>query len=244
VWRRAAIWLAAEEALMDIVDALVNRQVAKWQAEQEAASRRGEPPPKDVQRPMITLSREDGADDGEVERQVAEALRFDVYGREIIEQVAQIAHVRKQVIESIDERVQGRITNWLGEQFGRGGFSQSEYLQDLAQVLATLGHHGKAIVVGRGAQFLLDPARTLRVRLFAPVEWRVERVAARDQISTAQARARIRAVDADREAFSRRHFGQHIADAAHYDVLLNRSTTSPPVCAHTIVELFRARFGT
>ena len=72
-----------------------------------------------------------------------------------------------------------------------GGFAPSDYLRNLSQVVLTLGRHGKSVIVGRGAHLILEPAHTLRVRCYAPLEWRVEQIAQRERISLAGARARV-----------------------------------------------------
>jgi len=110
-------------------------------------------------------------------------------------------------------------------------------------VVLTLGRHGKGVIIGRGAQYILDPAQTLRVRAYAPLDVRVRRIAERDGIPVHEARARVLRVDAERAAFVRRHFNQEIADPNHYDLLCNTGSLSVEVCAEMVERAFRARFG-
>ncbi len=94
----------------------------------------------------------------------------------------------------------------------RGVFAPSDYLRNLSKVVLTLGRHGKGVIVGRGAHFLLDPQATLRVRVIAPLETRVARIAARDGLSEDEARAKILRIDGERIAFNKQHYGADIAD--------------------------------
>ena len=59
-----------------------------------------------------------------------------------------------------------------------------------------LAKQGNAIIVGRGANFFLDPTYGLRVRLVAPLEKRVARVSAAEGRSSGSARSEIEQNDA------------------------------------------------
>src|SRR5580698_7836313 len=164
------------------VDHFVNRQILLWQEERRIAERKGIEG-KSSQQPMVCLSRQYGARGAEMGRMVAEQLGFRFYSQELIHDVAQEAQVRDQLVESLDERVQDRISEWVSSLIKRGVFAPSDYLRNLSKVVLTLGRHGKGVIVGRGAHFLLDPQATLRVRVTAPLEMRVARISARDALS-------------------------------------------------------------
>lgn len=61
--------------------------------------------------------------------------------------------------------------------------------------------------LGRGTAAIVDPARTLRVLVAAPLAWRSARLAQRKGISPDVARDRLTAEDSGRRAFHRRDFG-------------------------------------
>lgn len=222
------------------IEQLVNRQVLKWQEEARIAARPEEE--RAVQRPMITITREYGAGGSAIGRAVAERLGFHFYAQDLVEQIAQLAHVRRAVIESVDERTQDAIDEFLGELYGGEYLSTSEYFRNLCKVVATLGRHGKGVIIGRGAQFILQPERTLRIRAFAPLEVRVKRISERRGLSEEEARAEAHRVDAERRSFYRKHFDRDVTDPASYDLLFNTGTLSLETCADLVVSAFRARF--
>ena len=224
------------------VDHFVNRQILLWQEERKIAARKGIEG-KNAQQPMICLSRQYGARGAEMGRMVAEALGFRFYSQELIHDVAQEAHVREQLVESLDERVQDSISAWVSGLIKRGVFAPSDYLRNLSRVVLTLGRHGKGVIVGRGAHFLLDPHATLRVRVISPLETRVARIAARDEVNEADARAKILRIDGERVAFNKQHYGADLADPANYDLLVNAGTLGIEGAADLTVRAFRARFG-
>jgi hypothetical protein len=224
------------------VDHFVNRQILLWQEERKIAERKGIEG-KSIQQPMVCLSREYGARGAEMGRMVAEQLGFRFYSQELIHDVAQEAHVRDQLVESLDERVQDRISEWVSGLIKRGVFAPSDYLRNLSKVVLTLGRHGKGVVVGRGAHFLLDPQVTLRVRVIAPLELRTARIASRDGLSQEGARAKILRIDGERIAFNKQHYGADISDPSHYDLVVNAGMLGIEGGADLTVRAFRTRFS-
>jgi hypothetical protein len=223
------------------VDHFVNRQILLWQEERKIAERKGIEG-KSVQQPMVCVSREYGARGAEMGRMMAEQLGFRFYSQELIHDVAQAAQVRDQLVESLDERVQDSISAWVSGLIKRGVFAPSDYLRNLSKVVLTLGRHGKGVVVGRGAHFLLDPQVTLRVRVIAPIELRMARIAARDGLSRDDARAKILRIDGERIAFNKQHYGADISDPSHYDLMVNAGTLGIEGAADLTVRAFRTRF--
>jgi hypothetical protein len=224
------------------IDHFVDRQILLWQEERRIAERRGIEG-KNAQRPMVCVSREYGARGAEVGRVAAERLGFRFYSQELIHEVAQEAHVRRQLVESLDERVQDSISEWMANLIRRGVFAPTDYLRNLSKVVLTLGRHGKGVIIGRGANFLLDPQCTLRVRVIAPIETRAARIAERDGLSPDEARAKIARIDEERVAFNRQHYRANIADPINYDLVLNAGTLGIEGAVEETVRAFRIRFG-
>ncbi len=229
------------------IEQLVERQVLRWLEEERVSlhppEHAPEPRVEAPVRPVICVSRQFGAFGGEVGRQVAERLGFAFYGQELVDEIAKLCHVRRKVVESLDERVQSGIRQWVDELMVLRQFRPSDYLKNLSHVVLTLGRHGKSVVIGRGAHLILDPGSTLRLRCYAPQKWRTERVAERYQLSASDAEAMIQRVDGEREAFYRAHFNVDVSDPVHFDFLLNVSTMSLEACAQVVIDAFEERFA-
>lgn len=223
------------------IDHFVDRQILLWQEERRIRERKGVE--GNVQRPTICISRQYGARGAAMGRLVAERLDFGFYSDELIHDIAEKAHVRQQVVESLDERVQDGIAEWVAGLIKRGVFAPSDYLRNLSNVVLTLGRHGKGVIVGRGAQFLLDAKTTLRVRVIAPLELRVARIASRDGLSEADARAKVLRIDGERVAFNRQHYNADIGDPINYDLVVNAGTMGVEGAAAQTIGAFQLRFG-
>jgi cytidylate kinase len=224
------------------IDQFVNQQILRWQEQRRIAERK-RLEGQHLQHPTICISRQYGARGAAMGRLCAEELGIGYYSQELIHDIAEAAHVRKQVVESLDERVQDGISEWVARLIKRGVFAPSDYLRNLSKVVLTLANHGRAVIIGRGAHFILDRSTTLRVRVIAPLETRIARIAERDGLSEESAKATILRIDDERIAFNKQHYGADLADPANYDLVVNAGTLGLEGAAEVTVAAFRFRFG-
>jgi len=113
----------------------------------------------------------------------------------------------------------------------------------MARVILALGRRGRAILVGRGANWLLDPACGLRLRLVSPLPARIARVAAGEGLAPAEARERIRQDDAARARFIRQAYREEIDDPAGYDLILNVGSLAADAAAECVLAALRHKLG-
>ncbi len=104
-----------------------------------------------------------------------------------------------------------------------GGSStrKGDYLRTLASVLGSIAMHGHAIIIGRGANYLLDPERGLCVRITALLDARIESIARERGVDLVAAEKLVHLTDEDRAAFVQHHFHRDIADPLAYDLVIN-----------------------
>jgi cytidylate kinase len=225
------------------IEQLVEQQVLRWLDAQRQFAAKSEPPLSQRQLPTICISREFGAGAGRIGRQIAEHLGFHYYSRELVDEIAKRAQVRRKAVESLDERVQGRFARLVSLVVPLRELSAEDYVQSLSTVVLALGRLGQSILVGRGAHLILDPRLTLRVRFEAPFDQRVERVGRYFKEGDAQARSRVSAVDEARVGFFRKHFHADVRDRSQFDLILDTGETAANDCAGIVVGAFESRFG-
>jgi len=224
---------------MSTAETLVNRAILRW--EKERASKPELPALE--QRPVISLSREYSGGVGlEIGRRVAESLGFSYWDANLVDEIASSARVQKRLVETLDERTASQISEHITTLFEDRGFHASDYLRHLTRTLLTIGRLGDAVIVGRGAQFVLDPRRTLRVRLYAPFEFRVWKIAAERSLTEREARNDALRIDAERVSFCALHFHRDVRDLAAYDLALDLQSLSQELCIDLIVRAFQGRF--
>jgi len=225
---------------MNSIDHLMNQRLAKWERRRELAREAAKL--ATVQQPLVVISRDCGSKGHFIAEGVATKLGFDLYDRELINAIAKSAHVRSQVVESVGEQTRQHLSAWIDSRLEGGYFTSTDYLQHLCKIVLSIGQHGQAVMLGRGAQFILNPEQTLRVRIIAPQETRVHRIAASQRLPTPEARAHVLRVDAERNAYCRWHFNADPANPRHYDLILNTALISPEYCVEAVARAFEARF--
>jgi cytidylate kinase len=217
------------------IEALVDHQIRRWNLPRRSSL-------SEPSLPCVALSRPLGAGAADLGRQVAEELRFPFFNREIVEWIARRTGYREQMIEGVDEQIRNAIDRFVTDGFAREKFSESAYLRQLVRILATLGERGGAVVMGRGAQFILRPGRTLRVLVVAPHAERVERLRKRQSISAAEAEELVRQSDAARAEFLRYHFHREPDAPGDYDLCVNTGLLGLEGAAKLVVAAYRERF--
>lgn len=206
---------------------LIEEQVRRWEI-----LRKEKPEKRPL--PVITLSREPGSGGSLVAKAVAERLGLDLFHHEIINAMAQNADTTTRVIRTLDEKGLSMIEDWVAAAISERHLWPDEVSRVLMKVIGTIGQHGKAIIVGRGANFVLPPENRFRVRIIAPLERRVNCVAETYGISKEDAKRRVMRTESDRRAFVRKYFHSDIADPANYDMILNTGTLSIESAASAI----------
>jgi cytidylate kinase len=189
------------------------------------------------------FSRQHGAGGDDVAHALGEELQWPVYDREIVEYIAQTAHVRSQIIESFDERKQSEIDNWIKTLLSSGSMAIDQYLKHLLHVLVSIAEHGQAIMIGRGSPFVVKSAHGVRVLVTAPLQWRAQRLAQRRGITTKEALAVINKVDGERMAFVQRYFHRDPNDCALYDLVINTEHLAPEQASRIILTALEQRAG-
>jgi cytidylate kinase len=220
---------------------LVDEQVKRWLAEQEKrkAQPRVTPEPP---RPLVTISREAGANGTSLGRIVAKKLGFELWDQEIVHRVAEEKGAPEALFAAVDERARSRIVDLLaGILMGDVG-TETEYLASLGRVFHSIAEHGSAVIVGRGAHFVLGPSEALRIRVVAPLEDRVRVIAGTRRMSEREARAEVERIDNERTTFNRHHYGRNIADPVFYDVVVNTGSFQLDSAADVVVAAYRAKF--
>ena len=181
-----------------------------WESRHRAAAACSDLSPCTADGFTIALSREAGTLGTLVAQEVGKRLGWHVYDHDLLEQIAQEMGVRTALLESVDERQQGWLLESTEAFLATPLVSESAYVQHLIETVLALGIHGKCVIVGRGAAFILPAATTLRVRLVAPVKERIATLSRELAISANEAVRKIGTLDRERIAFVRDHFPEAI----------------------------------
>ena len=189
----------------------------------------------------VAFSREAGARGSSVGRRVGRQLDWPVYDQELLEYMSQDTVARQGMLDNLtpaaDAWVEGQLQQLMREQ----NLSQHPSIQNLARVVLALGAQGEAVLIGRGAGFILPRASTLHVRMVAPLDERIAYMSEWLRLTRDEAAEKVRVRDARRNEFISTHFHRNPDDVHQYDILLNASLLGEEVCAELIAQAARAR---
>jgi hypothetical protein len=222
---------------------LTDRRITEWFL-LEKARRKREPEPTGPRiMPVITISRQFCAGGHTVAARVAERLgeRWQIWDSEIIDAIALDAHVRREMVEALEEHTQSWMVEMARSLFGVRVLESQAYRHHLAEVLLAVAQQGYKIIIGRGANFVLTHA--LNVRLRASLEFRVKAAIQRENIPYEDALRQVHQVDRDRTEFMRSIFKRKIDDPSAYDMTLSTDTMGMDAAAAAIVAAAHEMFA-
>ncbi len=184
----------------------------------------------------IAISRQSGARGTTTARAVGERLGWAVYDRELVERIAQDMKLQASLLEGVDEKKVSWLQEFMQSLSSAPVVSDIAYVHRLMKTIASLVAHGDCVLVGRGIVHLLPMETTLRVRLVAPVAWRVAAMSRKLGVSEEEAAVRVAAIDQQRVQFVREHLNKDTTDPSLYDLVLNTERFSVEQCVDLIVE--------
>ena len=83
-----------------------------------------------------------------------ENLGLDLFHQEILHEMAKNAKLSTKLVESTDEKAFSVLQDWIAILIDRNHLWPNQYLKHLMNVIGTIGKHGNAVLVGRGANFI------------------------------------------------------------------------------------------
>jgi hypothetical protein len=232
--------------MIDIED-VVRKRIALYraydiQADREQRSGRGKEG-KLSYGPYLLISREKGAGGSAVGQLAGKRLGWQVFDKEIVDAIAQKARVRRELVESLDERDRATIQDAISQLLDPQPIEAGSYLARLHEIVLTLGHQGHVVIVGRGAQYVLPSQFGVRVRMVAPVEERVRRIAERENVSLKAARIEVGRSDRERARLVRRQFGRSGADPLDQDVTINTAELTVEAATDVVLAALQRKLA-
>lgn len=218
---------------------LVERQVTAWKIAKKAH-------PDEVLKkpwPAITISRDFGARGREVARQIAETADFSFWDKELVEAIGTEKGASMRLLKSLDEVHVSGIQDAIAGVLIGSTYTNSEYLQSLMRLVHTLGRHGRAVIVGRGAGYILDTESSLHVRFVAPPQTRIRWLANSRHMTEHDAQKLMQKMDKARSEFIKRSFGRDPSDPSAYDIVLNTATFNHDKCCQLVLDAYQTKVG-
>ena len=177
----------------------------------------------------VTVSRQLGSLGFEVAQTAADLLGYRLVWRDLINQAARIAGSPEAALAAIDD-------------LGLLGICPSPeacqaYRQAVQQIMQEHAIQGNVVIIGRAGQMILSGwPEVLHVRVIAPRPLRIERLAARQEISLESALAQVEASDRHRRSYLKRFYNVQWDDPNLYDLVINTAHLAPIAAAQLITQ--------
>ncbi len=188
--------------------------------------------------PVITISREFGSRGSEIAEKLTTVINdrnkrlgiskeWRYISKEILEDAAKELNMTKELTEQMLSSSQTDIFDNLTMFMSNDFYTTSTKVKNtIAKVIYAFSAQGHAVVVGRAAEAIVkDIYKSLKIKIAAPLDYRTNIVAQRENISHMEARKKCNAEDKRREQF-RRYFESKKDEIEYYDIVFNSSTMS------------------
>ena len=217
------------------IEQIVEEQIQRWKLMQI------EKPIEKPCIPIITVSREPGSGGSIIAKRLTEKLGIDLFHQEVLHEMAKSTDVSTQLLKTLDEKGLSILEDWISSLVHDRHLWPDQYLKRLMKVIGTIGEHGRAVIVGRGANFILSPDNCFRVRVISPQRVRIQHVVKSFNIPEDEAKRRVIRTESDRRAFIRKYFNAEIADPINYDIVINTGTLSMDDAASAIAAAIEVK---
>ena len=216
----------------------IELSVEKFITGQQAASKKQVPPArlkKNASLPVITVCLEPGSGGRLIADELAKRLNFTLFDKNILTTMANMAAVESKSLDTIEQQRPSGIQDFITSLVDNNYVYTGDYVSFLKQQVEIIGKLGRAVIVGRGANFILPPKDKFSIRIIAPLDIRIRNVSFKNGVSLAEAKKRIRNREQRRKTFIRETFHEDIADIMHYDLILNTARMDLETAVESII---------
>lgn len=187
---------------------------------------------------VLCISRQFGAGGKTLGARLAKRLGWTLVYNDVLNQVAKEAKVSPEWVEAVDKEAgdwlmrfvtslvpSDFIERHLGENLH--DFDEKRYRQFLTKVINNIADHGKAVIVGRGCQFILaDRQDAYKVLLVANYDDRIKFMMEHYKLSKEKAESLVMKEERRRNRFIEGMGVEKPDDVCHYHLALNTSLVS------------------
>ena len=203
--------------------------------------------------PVITISREYGSRGMAIAEKLTKVINerntrlgvgqvWRFISKEILEQAARELNMTPELIESLSFNTQNDVFDNLTMFFSNDFYTVNTKARNgVAKVIYGFAAEGHAVIVGRAAEAIVkDIAKSLKIKIEAPLDYRIRMVSQIENMSLSDAKKRCLDMDKKRQQF-RRYFENERPDVDFFDMNFNSSTLSDEEIIEMILVVAETR---
>jgi cytidylate kinase len=197
---------------------------------------------------VITIGREFGSGGRELALKLSEALGYEYYDREIIEEISKRTELSEKYVQQVvehDPHTHFPIT--VGHTFAYihhyGIERQQAVYREQCEVIKQMAETSNCIIVGRCADQILKDYKPLKLFVYSDIDHKVSRCKERADVcehyTDKQLKKHIKEVDKNRARYYRFYTGKEWGDKLNYDICINMATTDIDKVVAMLVKMLK-----
>ncbi len=197
---------------------------------------------------VITIGREFGSGGRELAVKLSEALGYEYYDREIIEEIAKRTELSEKYVQQVIEHdPHSYFPITVGHTFSYihqyGIERQHAVYREQCEVLKQMAEASNCIIVGRCADFILKDYKPLRIFVYSNMEQKIKRCKERanveEHFTDKQLKKQIKSIDKNRARYYRFYTGIEWGDKLNYDICINTATMDLDDVVKMLVKMLK-----
>ena len=182
---------------------------------------------------IITISREFGSGGRELGKRIAEELKIAYYDREIVTAIAKRSELAEDYVGQIlENRIMTYYPITVASSFAAMPPTDTLHYVNHGiynaqnEIIRELGQKSDCVIVGRCADYILEPYKPYDIFVYADMDSRIERCRAKGddaELSDKELQKKILSIDKSRAQYYRFYTGRVWGDRYNYDLCVNTS---------------------
>jgi len=181
---------------------------------------------------IVTVEREFGCGAPAIAADLARSLGWKLWDQELTQEIAKVANVDCSEVERHEEKVDSRLYR-IARVFWRGSYERATPLSEaqafdadcmlrmMQEIMERIAQEGNAVIVGRGAPYLLrERSDSFHVFMYAPRPEKIRRVMAGGK-SAKEAEELVDSIDRERMAYVKHYFDAEWPNRTLYHLMIN-----------------------
>lgn len=198
---------------------------------------------------IITISREFGSGGREIAKRLSEELGFAYYDSEIVRMLASETGMTEEYINNIAEKGVYPYAFQFAKSFmgyQKLQSNQTDFLVAQTKVLKKIAEKGNAVIVGRGANIILDDFNPINIFVYANMETKVarcrEKKSEEEEFNNKELEKKIKEIDKQRIKHNQLISDLEWGKKENYDLCINTSYVDIKEIIKPLADYARAYF--
>ena len=198
---------------------------------------------KSVYHPDIVIDRDPGSGGKLVAKKIAKKLNWKFLDQNLMDQLAEELGIPTSEFASVDEHSRSWASDLVQNLFNKDYVSDVKYINHLKRILSHAADLGDLVILGRGANHILPPDKSLRVRITASFSTRVDNTYQYEKMKTkTEAAEWVKRIEDRRNSFIRQYFGVNPHNPWNYDLVISTDHLDLDQASDLVIQAYLAKF--